>query len=172
MARNNTYNIPIHGLSTGFHEYEFQIKGDFLKAFSAKEIQDLDLVLNLQIDKKERFYHFFFDFEGNAKVECDRCLNPIQMFIKNHFEMMVKHSNEEGIFEEGEIEMKFIPMEDCELDIAADIYDFITLSLPMRKVCPTEDCVSFEIEVPEEEPNIEEDVDPRWAALKNLKIEE
>lgn len=167
MVGNNEYIIPIKGLKRGKHEFDFDIKKGSVDGIEG----DIDMKLTLGIDKKETFYQFFFDFKGWIELECDNCLNHYKEQIDAQHEMIVKHSHDEGTYEEGEVEMKFISMEESQLDLNSDIYEYIMVNLPMKKVCVNGNCDTAVLDIlnKKEEVKDTDDVDPRWEALKNLK---
>jgi uncharacterized metal-binding protein YceD (DUF177 family) len=169
MAGKNEYIIPIKGLKEGKHRFEFDLKTGSIHGIE----NEMDVKLDLEIDKKSTFYHFYFNLSGKIAVECDNCLNNYDEEIKAHHEIIIKHSTEEGSFDEGEIEVKFISLEETQLDIASEIYEYLLINLPLKKICKNGKCDPEVLKILNADPleKKNKEVDPRWDALKGLKEE-
>ena len=105
-------------------------------------------------------------------MECDRCLDMVDMPIDTHISLSVKFGDEESSDapEEGEREVIFIPEDDAELDLGQIIYDYVCLSLPMQRVHADGQCNPAALKhlstgVGEAEPEVQ---DSPFAALKDL----
>ena len=169
MVEANEYMIPIKGLKEGWHEFEFILNKNSIDIFD----HEMDVKLKLSIDKKSTFYHFYFDFNGKITVECDNCLNEYDEKINAHHEMIIKHSSEEGNFDEGEIEVKFVSLEATQLNVTSDIYEYLMVNIPMKKKCSNGNCDQEVLEILNKDnskkgKNV---TDPRWDALKEIKEE-
>ena len=120
--------------------------------------------------------------ESIYKVRIRNCLDigsleefdcPLNTTYTVHF----KYADD---FEEISDEIIHIPFGLPQLNLSQYIYEYIGLSVPMRKIHPKfadddsdeefDEIYNFEDESEDEsQDDINNEVDPRWAALKNLK---
>ena len=168
------FEIPYVGLRVGVHKFNYDIDSNFFKHFEDSLIQDCKVHVRLEFEKKETFFVLNFFIDGGVKAECDRCLVPFDKQIFGDFTCYIKFADEPSNI--GDDEVIFITRDETIIDVSQLIYEYINLCLPMQKL----GC-----EKPGEEPQCNkevlkyilgegtekktEEVDPRWAALKNLK---
>ena len=163
------YSIPFQGLKQGKHLFNFQVNRDFFGSFEEALLEDGDVELEVAFEKRPGMFVLDFFFEGTIKVNCDLCAEERDFPIEGNEQLLVKFSEEGG---EEEQVMYLLPGE-TELNIAQHTYEFICLSVPMRRVpCANEeeeptcdsnvlDYLSSEKTEPEEEI-----INPIWAELK------
>ena len=104
---------------------------------------------------------------------CDRCGGEMNQELEGDFRLIFKFEDED---QEDE-SLIAIGQEAYELDTADHFYELITVSLPSRNLHDEEDCDPDVIEklqeyrsgVNDSEDDNDENVDPRWEALKKLK---
>lgn len=150
--------IQFQGLKNGIHQFEYQINSKFFKNFEDSALHDVDIEVQLEMDRQTNMLVLDFEFEGTMKAECDRCLEQIDMPIDGELRLMIKFSEEE---KEEEDDVVYIHPESPGLNVAKFIYEAIHLGIPFRKVKPECD------DTPEECPtnlmsfwnNEEEDLD-------------
>ena len=171
------FEIPFVGLKIGVHQFNYEIDGKFFDHFEDSPIHDCKVKVRLEFEKKETFFILVFFIDGAVKVECDRCLEPFNKNIFGDFTCYVKFSEEADQMSD-EDEVLFISRDETILDVSQLVYEYINLCLPMQKL----GC-----EKPGEEPQCnkevlkhiaggnsagqkeKDEIDPRWAALKNIK---
>jgi uncharacterized protein len=114
--------------------------------------------------------------DTRTQVECDRCLKPVELPVSADFELeYVTDSEYEsgGAAELTEAEMSVSVFDGEAIDVDEIVKEQILLAVPTRMLC-REDCKGIcpqcgidrntgECEC------VTNDIDPRWAALKNLK---
>jgi uncharacterized metal-binding protein YceD (DUF177 family) len=155
------------------HQFDFQIDERFFKHFEQSPIQQGNFDLKLFLDKRPDLLVLTFDFKGSFSTSCDRCLEDINLPIKESQQLLVKFAEEPN----EDAEVIFITKGTQQLSIAKFAYEFICLAIPMIK---TYDCESEEnppcnqdildqLYYQEEAEETEETIDPVWEALKNLK---
>ena len=104
---------------------------------------------------------------------CDICAEEISIDISSITKMMIKETSENL---ESTDEIIYINSNDNELSIKHLLFELITLSLPNRRQHPvnedgTTNCNTEMINLIDKYNHIEEkSSDPRWDALKDLKI--
>lgn len=179
MAVNvlDKFNIDIFKLSNGAHDYQFEIDNAFFEAFENSIVQKgrgkVDVVLN----KSETLIELTFDIAVTTELECDRSLDMFDYPIHTRNTMILKFGEEE---EEINEEIAIIRRDRQRINLAQYIYEFIGLSIPMKKLHPryTDENESDELiytsdeasgEAPKKEASDnDDDIDPRWQKLKNL----
>ena len=171
MEKENTYLIPISGLALGKHSFQYEITDEFFKGMDYSEIQQGNVNVNLDIDRVETMLTLTFDIEGTVRVMCDRCADEFDLPIESNQVFYIKLGTENA--EESD-DVMVMPADQHDFDLTSLIYEFIILSIPMHRVHPEGQCNPEIIdmlngmqEVAEED---EETIDPRWAALKDIEL--
>lgn len=172
MEKGNEYLIPVNGLALGSHSYHFDVKDDFFEGMDYSEIQHGDVSVDLDIEKSELMMTLSFNIEGAVRVPCDRCADEFDIAIESNQEFFVKFGSEPA--EESD-DVIVVPADQHDLDISSLIYEFIILSIPIHRVHPEGECNPevLQMLIQEEEPTteVEDETDPRWSALKGLKLD-
>ncbi|HEV8429777.1 MAG TPA: DUF177 domain-containing protein [Pyrinomonadaceae bacterium] len=158
-------------------------KGDFAHAYKPEDLNPVDERISLtepatitgkiRLAGKEVFVNGHF--ETRAQVECDRCLQPVETPVNTDFALEYIPGSE---YESGspaeltDAEMSVSVFDGEAIDVDEIVKEQILLAVPTRMLC-REDCKGI---CPECGTNrntgdcncTTEDIDPRWAALKNL----
>ena len=166
------YIIPFKGLRLGEHEFDWDLDKKFFEENENPDILDCQLKVSLLLDKKERMMELNFCISGSLTVACDRCLGPLDLSVKLDENYYIKLGLERA--EESE-EVLIIPESEYQIDVSLLIFDYVSLSIPMKKVHkddkhgnPTCD---MEMLNRLKDFNNTETTDPRWDALKNINLE-
>lgn len=125
-----------------------------------------------------------FHTEGSVGLVCDRSLEPYEEQFISDDRIILKFGDHN---QELTDEIEIITRNTNRINIAGYIFEFIALSLPVKKIHPSlrtedEDMFSqdedevvlvYSSEKPEDEESesTDEKIDPRWEALKKLKGE-
>lgn len=172
MEKENTYLIPVSGLALGRHTFQYEITDDFFNGMDYSEIQQGKVSVNLNIDRMETMLTLTFDMVGTVRVMCDRCADEFDLPIESQQVFFIKLGTENA--EESD-DVAVVPADQHDFDLTSLLYEFIILSVPMQRVHPEGQCNPEVIdmlngmqEVEEEEE--EESIDPRWAALKDIDL--
>ena len=122
--------------------FSWQAGKEFFESFENTEILDAHLDADVRVEKSGRYIGVDCDVRGEVKVECDRCLDELDMPIDVEIRLSVKYGSEESSEEPqpGEREVVFVPETDAELDISQIIYDYVCLSLPMQRTHEPGEC--------------------------------
>ena len=169
---NEKFTIPLNGLATGKNEFFVHVGKEFFSSFENEEILDADLQVRILVEKSGRYVGVDCDIEGDVTVECDRCLEPLEMPIDAQVRLSVKFGEEEvsEIGSENEREVIFVKEDDAELDMSQIIFDYACLALPMQRVHEEGECNPETMKyygVGETPETVEEESNP-FAALKDL----
>ena len=171
MNTMHDYIVPIAGLSIGYHDFEYDIDDKFFDNFEFSEVKKGNIKVNLNVEKHEREFVLTFRFAGNVLIPCDRCNDEYEQSIENDVVIYLKYGHS---YEEESDDVIVIPSEEGEFDVSSLIYEYIILSLPIHRVHQdVSECNQEVIKYLENSANniVEEDeeIDPRWKCLKELK---
>ena len=135
VGMNERFIIPLNGLTAGENMFSWQAGKEFFESFENTEILDAHLDADVRVEKSGRYIGVDCDVRGEVTVECDRCLDELDMPIDVEIKLSVKYGSEEPSEEPqtGEREVIFVPDTDAELDMSQIIYDYVCLSLPMQR---------------------------------------
>lgn len=171
------FEIEIQGLSLEQHSFDFSFGNDLFGAFEGSLIEKGEGSVHLELIKSETMLTLSFEIEGWVELICDRSLKPFNFPVEIREELMVKYGDE---YAELDADLIVVPREAQHLNVAQFIYEFITVTIPMKKIHPDlatdddDDEVDGSLvyrtsgdEQPKEEE--EEKIDPRWEALKKFR---
>ncbi len=164
------YDVEFKGLNEGLHEFEFEVQDSFFEHFEHGLVDKGDVKVAVRLEKRSSFMKLFFDLKGHVQLVCDRCLENYLQKVKSSYELFVKFGESE--YEDDEI--IWVLPEEHKINLAQLIYEYTILSLPMKQVHPDnkkgENGCNKEmlkkIEEHKQREEKEQEVDPRWAALK------
>ena len=162
------YVLPVYGLKPGIHHYSFDLDQSFFDFFDSELFRKPQLEVELELEKTSNMIMLHFNASGDAEVMCDRCGDEMVIDIQCEEKVIVKYGEEKPA-EMDEI-IVLLPSEH-ELDISRRVYEMIALNMPSKSVhASIEDCNQEAIKrLSTAEEKKEDDTDPRWDALKNLK---
>lgn len=168
------YRIPFSGLAAEKHDFEFEINEKFFDCYEHSLVKKGNLVANVSLHKQETMLIVHFDIQGTIKLTCDVCLAEFDAPVSFQERLIVKFVNEEWDNETDEVII--LNKTDHELDIANLLYEYINVQVPYYAKCTEQgENITCDPEMlakisTEDESDIEEEnIDPRWAALKNIK---
>lgn len=182
MSSENEYVIQYSGLKLGTHSFDFEIGKAFFESFEFSEVENCEVAVKMNMEKSSTMLVLLFDVSGTVEFPCDRCLEPVTIPIEGNYRQVVKFSDFEESNEDDEIII--LPTAEYEIDVTKLIYDFIMLSIPLKRAHEEGACDEELVkklndflieELPEEDTDSEideEDIDPRWKALMDLKNKE
>jgi len=162
--------IPFRGLSEGDHKYSFEVGNQFFEKKENPDIRNGKFLVSLNLEKKERMMILDFNIQGYAIVECDRCLEDLEISINTRDILYIKFGD---VYEEESENVLVIPDSDFQIDTSRFINDYITLGLPMKKIHGGKGSEGSKCNE-----NVEKTLagmserkktDPRWDKLKELK---
>ncbi len=174
------FKLRLSGIEDGKYCFSVNCNKEFFELAELSEIQDGLLNLRIEMVRHEKLVDLSFDFSGDVVMTCDRCLLPVNipMAFKSHLIVKLVPIVEDGE-NENDDDMWVMDENTYELDLFHYVYETIVLALPHRVVheddqdgnptCdPSVMAILDNMAVAKEE----KPVDPRWEALKNLKLED
>jgi uncharacterized protein len=185
------YDIDIFMLNNGTHEYEFEINKEFFELFENSLLENGSGKVQVELDKSETMIQMKIHSKGEVELICDRTLENFDEPFEISSKVIFKYG-EENMEIDDDIYM--IEKNTQKINIAQIIYDYISLTIPMKKLHPSlrdeEDDLNEENYIEgklvysstdpvdeesadnllnKEESDKNEDIDPRWNVLKKLK---
>lgn len=166
------YIISFFGLKDGLHGFKYKIENKFFEAFNYSEFLDTNILVNVELIKKNTLLEFNFSAKGFVKVNCDVSNEVFDLEIDGKMAMVVKFGNE---FNDDNDEILVLPHGEHQVNVAQYIYEMIVLAIPSKKVHPGIEDGSLETPIlkklrelePSENRKLNE-IDPRWEDLKKL----
>ena len=171
MEKKNEFLIPVSGLALGNHAYQFEINDDFFAEREYSEIQQGKVSVSLDVDRQETMLTLNFGIKGKVRVVCDRCADEFDQPIEDERVFFVKLGTENA--EESD-DVAVVPADLGEFDVSDLVYEYIILAVPMHRVHPEGQCnpevIAMLTQQNEVEETDDENIDPRWAALKDIDL--
>lgn len=128
------FSIPVKGLRYGVYEYRFHLDKSFFACFEASPVEDGNLEVLMRFDKQPGMFVIDFDISGTVLTECDRCLAPIHLPIRDAANFVVKFSADQ---ETDDADVVYIHPDTQKWDVSPYVYEYVVLAIPMVK---TYDC--------------------------------
>ncbi|GAB3812701.1 YceD family protein [Pontibacter rugosus] len=180
MKKLRDYEIGIAKLSNKKHSYEFVLDDAFFDEFGKEIILGGNLQAIVEMDKTESLLTFHFDIKGTVKLICDRSLDEFDHPVDVQATFRIRYGEENAELDD---DLWQITPNTQSINIAQHLHDYISLSLPMKKLHPRfveeeeddddeQDILiyssRYDSDTDEEGDDDEDDSDPRWDALRNL----
>jgi uncharacterized protein len=169
------FNVNIIGLSKKDHLFQFELKDDFFGRYGKEVLSKGDFDVRVSLDKRETFIEADFKISGHTELICDRSLEPFEHTLNLDRKVIFKYGEEP---QEISDEIVIIPRDQDSIDLGQFMYEFIVLSIPIKKLHPdlrnedeNEDASDVKIvySTSTENEEKEQEADPRWEKLKKLK---
>ena len=174
MGRFDKYNVDLKGMKAASLGLEFELDNAFFADIDGEEFQKGSVKASVTVRKNKDIFDFSFTLVGRVIVPCDRCLDDLDVEVDTENTLRVKLGNEYA--DEGDIVV--VPEQDGDFNLAWYLYELIVLALPLKRVHAPGKCnhemtgklKKHSHDASEEE--TEQEIDPRWAGLKDIQLEE
>lgn len=163
--------IPFVGLKLGKHRFDYQINNKFFQEFDYHQFEDATITVELVFEKKATLLELSFKHQGSVNVPCDVTGEQFDLPIKGKLNLVVQFGEE---YNDDNEELLVLPHGEYQVNVAQYIYEMIVLSVPLKRIHPgvkdgSVDVSNYERYITCEQPKEQkEEVDPRWAKLKDL----
>ena len=174
MCSLEQFKIDLKNLKDEVTAFEFTIDNDFFAALDQTEVESGTLHVSLSIRKASGFFELLFHTVGSIDIVCDRCLDLMEQPIETDNRLVAKLGSSYSEDDDA------VTMDEDEgiLDTSWFIYEFIALAIPIQHVHATGKCNPAMTQALEElsadrsgDEESTTTIDPRWEALKELRIE-
>jgi uncharacterized protein len=158
-------------------------KGDFARVYQPEDLNPVDervsltapAAVNGKIRLSGNQVFVSGHVETRAQVECDRCLKPVELPVSTDFTLEYISDSDYETSQAAELteaEMSVSVFDGQAIDVDEIVKEQILLTVPTRMLC-REDCRGICPECGADRDTgecncVTNDIDPRWAALKNL----
>ena len=173
MCSLEQFKIDLKGLTAEATTLEFDLDKGFFGALDQTEVESGALHVSLSIRKASGFFELQFHTVGTVDIVCDRCLDLMEQPIETDNRLTVKL----GSTASEDDETVTVDENEGILDTSWYIYEFIALAIPIQHVHATGKCNPAMMKALEElsadrsgDEESSQAVDPRWEALKKLKV--
>jgi uncharacterized metal-binding protein YceD (DUF177 family) len=176
------YNIDIYGLDDKQYDYDMESGDAFFEELDQDLIERGSFKTHVVLNKSATMLQLNFHTEGSVELICDRSLEPFEEPVLSDERLILKFGDHN---EELTDEIEIISRNTNRINLARYVFEFIALSLPVKKIHP--DLRDDEQDLSDDDAegilvyssatsgkdSEEEDekTDPRWEALKKLKGE-
>lgn len=141
----DTFKISIFHLQNKQYLHEFEGDDDFFMDLEQelKLIEKGQFKATVSLDKSETMIQMLYKITGSVELTCDRSLDLFDFPFDITQKMILKFSDHT---EEITEELMFIDRNVQYINVAQDIFDFICLQIPIKKLHPryTENEVTYE----------------------------
>ncbi|MDX1906838.1 MAG: DUF177 domain-containing protein [Bacteroidia bacterium] len=125
------YSVNVARLRDGITEEVFEAGAAFFEYFPHAPIREGDVQVRLVIDKSARMLDVHFHVTGQVMLACDRCLQPYNQPVETVERVIYSFDPSLNLDDE---EIIYVNPQEPQLSVLQECYDFIMLSVPMRKV--------------------------------------
>ena len=183
MDKLSKYSINIVKLKNEDYQFQYTIDKGFFELFDYGLVQNGKLDVDLYLIKSETMLQLTFDIKGEVLLVCDRSLEEFFYPLKTREKLILKFGEEAAQLSD---ELEVISRNTLEINIAQYIYEFVSISIPMKKLHPRfqtdEDDLDTDTELvysssdgdqdetqSNQDQDSEQTIDPRWQVLKKFK---
>jgi uncharacterized protein len=132
--------IHLPSYPQGVHQIIEDIEPRNLELDSEIFVAPIQTLLNL--DRHDPYLQFEFSLQTSVRLTCDRCLTDFQQLLTVRTPMLYVMGRSAATMPEDETEVVFVSAGLTDLDISADLRDFLILALPEKRLC-RDDCKSL-----------------------------
>lgn len=158
--------IDITPLKPGIHHFELEPEAGAVE-LEADRFRDLHV--EVRLDVHERRILAVLNARATARLVCDRTLRPFDQQLEGRFEVLFAPPEFVQAEEDAYDEVRVLQAGDQTIDLTSVVRDTLLLAIPQRCIAPGAE--EEEIETVFGEPD-EENIDPRWEALRRLRSRE
>jgi uncharacterized metal-binding protein YceD (DUF177 family) len=176
---DKSFDINFSSLKTGIHEFKYVLNDTFFDQTELeRDFENSEITFDIRLEKSETMMTFRFNLDGKAEMPCGRCTDLMEFIFDGSYKQIVQFGEEN--FNTDEIIV--VAPSEYKINIGTLLYEFSILSMPSNIFHEDEnDCNKEYLESIsdyllteiDEETDVEEenneDIDPRWSQLKNLK---
>ena len=156
---------------SGRRECNFSLGADYLTQQEGSDIKGGCVDVDVVVEKRLSVFEVRLHIEGSASLECDRCLDLMEMAVETDEVLCVKFGD--GYFDNGDGTIVVDEREGL-LDVGWLAYEFVAMRIPAQHVHADGGCnkemlaylsANSGAEKQERENNT---MDPRWEKLKGI----
>ena len=173
--KRDEYVVRLSGVDVGTHKYTMICDKAFFELTGLSEIEDGHLKVQIEMEKSATMLTFQFHFKGEITALCARCLDFLTLPLDFTDFLVVNLVSQIDETFENDDNIWQLHEKAYELDLTHFLYEAIELALPTQLIHPDENNCNPEMlqklaELAPKEQQETTETDPRWNALKELRI--
>lgn len=131
--RQLALEIPISSLNLGEHYLDFQLSDEFFEQFGGLIVKEGNLKVSVKVDLSSALITLSITVRGLVTQVCDRSLDDYEESVDTFGQIRFKYGE---VAEELSEDLYVILPNTPSIEISQVVYDFICLSLPLKKLHP------------------------------------
>ena len=170
----NEYKIKLGAITNGNNSFSFEIKDQFFEAFTLSDVEHAKIIATALLYKDGNKLALTLTIDGKInKLLCDICTEEISVSLIAETNIIIKTTNESLTSTD---EIFYIKKSENSINLQQLIFELIILNLPKKQQHPLNDkgkstCNKEMVNlIAKYTVKQEKSSDPRWDALKDLKI--
>ncbi|MGL6022869.1 MAG: YceD family protein [Chitinophagaceae bacterium] len=130
------YELQISTLKIGTHTLEYILDKAFFSQFD-QHFPDVQIKVDVQLEKQEKFIVFQFFAKGFIETECERCTNNFPLEIWDEFHLIVRYDINASLLnrKEEDPDIIYILPSQTSFNLEQHLYEFIMLTIPLIVKC-------------------------------------
>ena len=179
--KRDDFVLRLSGIELGNHKYSMICDKAFFELTGLAEIEDGNINVQIEMEKDAKMMTLKFCFNGEVTVICDRCLDLLRLPINITDFLVVNVVAQLDESFENDDNIWQIHEKAYELDLTHFLYETIELVLPTQRIHPDDEngnptCNPEMLKklselAPKTDEHQNSEPDPRWDALKELRID-
>lgn len=132
MQSDNSLNINLDKAVSTAEPINIELRSDFFADLEQEEIIGGTIHANILVHSiANDLYSVDININGTVTVNCDRCLDPLDIDIDTKDQIKVRN----GMFDDSlDLELRYTNNYNSLYDISWDIYEIVETSLPTQRV--------------------------------------
>ena len=170
----NDFKIKLGAINGGENHFIFEIKDQFFEEFTLSDVECANVKATAVLDKDGDRLGLKITIDGEInKLLCDICTDEISVGITAETKLIIKTTDDDLVSTD---EIFYVKKSENAIDLKQLIFELIILNLPKKRQHPLNEdgssrCNKEMIDLVNKYKITEEkSSDPRWDALKKLKI--
>ena len=173
----NSYKIQLTGVKDGNHSNSFEIKDTFFETFAQSEISKADIMAHTILNKDGNKLSLNIKITGVIKnIACDICTEEITVPLSSNLMLIIKEEEEEEENKNIADDVIYIVSKENEVCIKNYLFEMIVLAVPRKQRHKLNSIEKGECNkemvnlINKYTEKTEKLSDPRWEALKDIKL--
>ena len=168
------FTIQLGSITNGKNSFSFKIKDEFFETFTFSGLEHANISALATLDKDGENLSLNLIIKGEINnLSCDICTEELSVQITGQTDIIIKRSDADLISTD---EIFYIKQHEKKIDLKHLIFELIVLNLPKKRKHTVDKqgkstCNKEMVDLVNKYTQIKEQAsDPRWDALKKIKI--
>ena len=170
----HNFTVKLGSITNGKNSFSFEIEDQFFEAFTFSDLEHANISAIARLDKDGENISLNLTIDGQInQLACDICTDELSVKISGETNVIIKKTDEDVASTD---DIFYIKKSENKLDLKHLIFELIVLNAPKKRQHPLDKqgkvtCNKEMVNLIEKYTVQEEkSSDPRWVALKDLKI--